>query len=107
MRRSVLSRSNRGQSELAASRKRARIDFRTIRQASRAPRNIPVSTASHRRLAAQDFEGFDRLDPFFRAWELAGNYPAILDDAALSAKARATFSTMRRRCSTRLWPNAG
>jgi 5-methyltetrahydrofolate--homocysteine methyltransferase len=38
--------------------------------------------------------------PFFRAWELAGNYPAILEDARWSAKARASCSPMRRPCST-------
>ena len=29
--------------------------------------------------------------PFFRAWELAGNYPAILDDAVVGESARALF----------------
>jgi 5-methyltetrahydrofolate--homocysteine methyltransferase len=29
--------------------------------------------------------------PFFRAWELAGNYPAILDDAIVGESARALF----------------
>ena len=30
--------------------------------------------------------------PFFRAWELAGNYPAILDDAVVGESARALFA---------------
>jgi 5-methyltetrahydrofolate--homocysteine methyltransferase len=30
--------------------------------------------------------------PFFRAWELAGNYPAILDDEIVGESARALFS---------------
>ena len=29
--------------------------------------------------------------PFFRAWELAGNYPAILDDAVVGESARSLF----------------
>ncbi|GAB4139021.1 MAG: methionine synthase [Sphingomonadales bacterium] len=36
----------------------------------------------------------DRIDwtPFFRAWELAGNYPAILDDEVVGATARQLFA---------------
>jgi len=30
--------------------------------------------------------------PFFRAWELAGNYPAILDDATVGESARSLFN---------------
>ncbi len=30
--------------------------------------------------------------PFFRAWELAGNYPAILDDTVVGESARALFA---------------
>ena len=30
--------------------------------------------------------------PFFRAWELAGNYPAILDDAVVGDSARSLFA---------------
>ena len=29
--------------------------------------------------------------PFFRAWELAGNYPAILDDPVVGESARSLF----------------
>ena len=29
--------------------------------------------------------------PFFRAWELAGNYPAILDDPVVGESARSVF----------------
>ncbi len=36
----------------------------------------------------------DRIDwtPFFRTWELAGNYPAILDDAVVGESARSLFA---------------
>ena len=37
--------------------------------------------------------------PFFQTWELAGRYPAILDDAS-SARRRASCSPTRRRCSS-------
>jgi 5-methyltetrahydrofolate--homocysteine methyltransferase len=46
------------------------------------------------------FDGWDLADlrecidwtPFFRAWELAGNYPAILDDAVVGESARGLFA---------------
>ena len=46
------------------------------------------------------FEDWDLADlrqhidwtPFFRAWELAGNYPAILDDAVVGESARALWA---------------
>ncbi len=43
----------------------------------------------------------ERIDwtPFFRAWELAGNYPAILEDKVV-ARARASSTPMRARCSS-------
>lgn len=34
--------------------------------------------------------------PFFRAWELAGNYPAILDDAVVGESARALFADAQK-----------
>jgi 5-methyltetrahydrofolate--homocysteine methyltransferase len=30
--------------------------------------------------------------PFFRAWELAGNFPAILDDAVVGESARSLYA---------------
>jgi 5-methyltetrahydrofolate--homocysteine methyltransferase len=44
--------------------------------------------------------------PFFRAWELAGNYPAILTTKS-SAKAPPRFSRTPRRCSTGSSPSIG
>ena len=40
----------------------------------------------------------DRIDwtPFFQAWELAGHYPAILNDPAVGKTARALFDDARR-----------
>jgi 5-methyltetrahydrofolate--homocysteine methyltransferase len=34
--------------------------------------------------------------PFFRAWELAGNYPAILDDEVVGESARSLFADARK-----------
>src|SRR3546814_7476223 len=40
---------------------------------------------------AELVEWFD-WTPFFRAWELAGVYPAILDDAVVGESARSLFA---------------
>ncbi len=48
-----------------------------------------------------DLRDYIDWTPFFRAWELAGNYPAILK-TKWWAKARRSCSPTRRRCSTRL-----
>jgi len=53
-----------------------------------------------RTLGCQRFDSYPLEDilpyidwtPFFRAWELAGNYPAILNDAVVGASARALFA---------------
>ncbi len=39
-----------------------------------------------------DLRGYIDWTPFFRAWELAGNYPAILDDAVVGESATALFA---------------
>jgi 5-methyltetrahydrofolate--homocysteine methyltransferase len=40
----------------------------------------------------------ERIDwtPFFRAWELAGNYPAILEDAVVGESARRLYNDARK-----------
>jgi 5-methyltetrahydrofolate--homocysteine methyltransferase len=63
------------------------------------------------------FENWDLADlrdyidwtPFFRAWELAGNYPAILDDAVVGESARSLFAdaqTMLDRIIAEKWLTA-
>ena len=39
-----------------------------------------------------DLRDYIDWTPFFRAWELAGNYPAILDDAIVGESARGLFA---------------
>ena len=56
--------------------------------------SAPAQPGLHR------FDAWDLADlaqcidwtPFFRAWELAGNYPAILDDAVVGESARGLFA---------------
>ncbi len=51
-------------------------------------------------LGVREFDGYDlseiatRIDwtPFFRTWELAGNYPAILEDPTVGTAARSLFN---------------
>ncbi|WP_340316899.1 methionine synthase [Rhizorhabdus argentea] len=40
----------------------------------------------------EDLRDYIDWTPFFRAWELAGNYPAILDDAIVGESARSLFA---------------
>jgi len=40
----------------------------------------------------QDLRGVIDWTPFFQTWELAGRYPAILDDAVVGAQARELFA---------------
>jgi len=42
-----------------------------------------------------DLTGFIDWSPFFNAWELAGRYPAILDDEIVGEEARKLFSDAR------------
>jgi cobalamin-dependent methionine synthase I len=39
-----------------------------------------------------DLRNYIDWTPFFRAWELHGNYPAILDDAVVGESARQLFA---------------
>jgi len=40
----------------------------------------------------EDLRSFIDWTPFFRAWELAGNFPAILDDAVVGESARSLYA---------------
>ena len=51
--------------------------------------------------------GYIDWTPFFPTWELAGTFPAILDDARWSARRRAAFMPTRRRCCGRSSPSDG
>lgn len=43
-----------------------------------------------------DLRAYIDWTPFFRSWELAGNYPAILDDAIVGESARSLFADAQR-----------
>jgi len=44
----------------------------------------------------EDLRDYIDWTPFFRAWELAGNYPAILDDAVVGESARNLFADAQK-----------
>ncbi|MFD1105928.1 methionine synthase [Sphingobium olei] len=44
----------------------------------------------------KDLVNYIDWTPFFRAWELAGNYPAILDDAVVGESARSLFADAQK-----------
>ncbi|WP_156681439.1 methionine synthase [Sphingomonas profundi] len=86
-----VARANKGQSDLAPLAE-ARANAFVIDEA--------LKPAAPKRPGRHVFDGWDLADlretidwtPFFRAWELAGNYPAILDDAIVGESARSLFA---------------
>ena len=50
----------------------------------------------------------ERIDwtPFFQTWELAGHFPAILDDEVVGESARSLYADARAMLE-RSWPSAG
>ena len=83
-------REGRGQNELASL---AEARANAFDGAAAGPAPAPLRPGLHR------FDGWDLADlrqlidwtPFFRAWELHGTYPAILDDAVVGKEARSLF----------------
>ena len=66
---------------------RARPDWRRYR--APAPRFVGVRTVDD--VTAGDLVPYIDWTPFFRSWELAGKYPAILDDETVGQAARELF----------------
>ena len=92
MRRSAIARARSGQSELAtlADARANGFAYDPVRHSRRAPMHARASTISANGRCATCKASID-WTPFFRAWELAGNYPAILDDAVVGESARSLF----------------
>ena len=85
-----VARANKGQSAL--------VPIETAR-ANAFPADMALKPAAPVQPGVHVFEDWDLADlrelidwtPFFRAWELAGNYPAILDDDVVGESARSLF----------------
>jgi len=86
-----VARANKGQSELATlAEARANAFVADLSLKPGAPRQPGVHVFPDWDLA--DLRDCIDWTPFFRAWELAGNYPAILDDAVVGESARSLFA---------------
>ena len=85
------SRERSGQSELSSLADARANAFPSIRPGRRRRRNIPGFTISANGRSATSATSID-WTPFFRAWELAGTYPAILDDEVVGESARNLFN---------------
>jgi 5-methyltetrahydrofolate--homocysteine methyltransferase len=86
-----VARAGRGQSDLATLAEARANAFEA---------DFGLKPAAPKRPGVHVFDAWDLTDlretidwtPFFRAWELAGNYPAILDDAIVGESARSLFA---------------
>jgi 5-methyltetrahydrofolate--homocysteine methyltransferase len=88
-------RAGKGQSALV-SIEDARANGFTIDEALKAP--APRSPGMHvfPDWDLADLRNYIDWTPFFRAWELAGNYPAILDDEIVGESARSLFDDAQK-----------
>ena len=75
---------------------RARPDWRRYR--APAPRFTGVRTVAD--VTVADLVPYIDWTPFFRSWELAGTYPAILEDETVGEAARALFEDARAMLDT-------
>ena len=86
-----IARSRSGQSELSTLEE-ARANGFAYDPSGQAP--APVRPGLHQigEWPLRDLKASIDWTPFFRAWELAGNYPAILDDEVVGESARSLFN---------------
>ena len=84
------SRAGRGHSELATLAE-ARANAFPYDPQGKAPPPLRPGLHSYGEWPLRDLRTAIDWTPFFRAWELAGNYPAILDDEIVGESARALF----------------
>ncbi|MEG3174642.1 methionine synthase [Sphingomonas sp. RB3P16] len=90
-----IARANKGQSEL--------IPIEAAR-ANAFPADMALKPEAPKQPGVHVFEDWDLADlrelidwtPFFRAWELAGNYPAILTDAVVGESATSLFADAQK-----------
>jgi len=85
------SRERSGQSELA-SLEDARVNAFSYDPTGKAPAPLRPGLHQFGEWPLRDLKASIDWTPFFRAWELAGNYPAILDDPVVGESARNLFA---------------
>ncbi len=86
-----IARANKGQNELATLAD-ARANAFVAAPDGKAPAAAKPGVHVFADWDLADLRGYIDWTPFFRAWELAGNYPAILDDEIVGESARALWA---------------
>ncbi|MBB3981280.1 5-methyltetrahydrofolate--homocysteine methyltransferase [Sphingobium fontiphilum] len=90
-----VARANKGQSALV-SIEDARANAFEIDESLKAPRPLLPGVHSFPDWDLKDLVHYIDWTPFFRAWELAGNYPAILEDAVVGESAKSLFADAQK-----------
>ncbi|MFC3442227.1 methionine synthase [Sphingobium rhizovicinum] len=90
-----VARANKGQSALV-SIEDARANGFEIDESLKAPRPRLPGVHTFKDWDLKDLVNYIDWTPFFRAWELAGNYPAILDDEIVGESARSLFADAQK-----------
>ena len=86
-----VARANKGQSELVPLAK-ARANAFPTDMALKPPAPVKPGVHVFRDWDLNDLRALIDWTPFFRAWELAGNFPAILDDKIVGESARSLYA---------------
>ena len=86
-----LAREGKGQNELATLAE-ARANAFSFDAAQKPPAPLRPGRHAFADWPLEDLRDYIDWTPFFRAWELAGNYPAILDDAVVGESARSLWA---------------
>jgi 5-methyltetrahydrofolate--homocysteine methyltransferase len=92
---------------------RAQADKKRLKLADARANRVPVDFATNRPvkptfLGTRSFDDYDLAElvpyidwtPFFQTWELAGRFPAILDDAKVGEVARSLYDDARKMLDT-------
>ncbi|MCP1468447.1 5-methyltetrahydrofolate--homocysteine methyltransferase [Sphingobium sp. OAS761] len=90
-----VARANKGQSALV-SIEDARANGFEIDESLKAPRPRLPGVHVFKDWDLKDLVNYIDWTPFFRAWELAGNYPAILNDEVVGDSARSLFADAQK-----------
>ena len=90
-----VARANKGQSQLL-SLEDARANAFEMDESLKAPRPLLPGTHRFPDWDLNDLVNYIDWTPFFRAWELAGNYPAILEDEIVGESARSLFADAQK-----------
>ena len=94
-----IARENKGQNDLAPIAE-ARANAFPFDPALKPPAPLHPGTHVFEDWPLDDLRPLIDWTPFFRAWELAGNYPAILEDAVVGESARSLFADAQEMLDT-------